>query len=272
MTQLNRPCMAFTIAALTLSLSLPALAGNVVARAGQNPQFVEDNNPGASASANWLDAAIAHTTRTRTAVSIDGTGATASFHHNAAASHITDYQLWDLDTNTAVETALAQTALLDFGFRLTGLTVVAPQSLSSMTFQYSARLTSAAEALAASSVNVVFGPVPGNINGAYLFNGDLSLYGSFDQSFALRHSDAAQGRLNMLTAGLAANAAASNGQLMLNGVTFAGPWSGGSLGIRFVETGEIIVVSAIPEPGTWALWLAGLGVVGLLARRREQAR
>jgi len=39
---------------------------------------------------------------------------------------------------------------------------------------------------------------------------------------------------------------------------------------QLYASGEI-GVSAVPEPQTWALWLAGLGVPALLARRRSQA-
>ena len=35
---------------------------------------------------------------------------------------------------------------------------------------------------------------------------------------------------------------------------------------------DMIPVPSIPEPGTWALLVAGLGVVGLLSRRRSAAR
>ncbi|MDP3615443.1 MAG: glycerophosphodiester phosphodiesterase family protein, partial [Rubrivivax sp.] len=37
----------------------------------------------------------------------------------------------------------------------------------------------------------------------------------------------------------------------------------------FPDTG-VAAVASIPEPGTLALWLAGLGVVGAVARRRSQ--
>ena len=36
--------------------------------------------------------------------------------------------------------------------------------------------------------------------------------------------------------------------------------------------GQLIEVSVIPEPSTYALWLAGLGVVGLMWRRRRPAQ
>jgi MYXO-CTERM domain-containing protein len=39
----------------------------------------------------------------------------------------------------------------------------------------------------------------------------------------------------------------------------------GDLGIDNLQFSQ---VASIPEPGTWALWLAGVGVLGTLARRR----
>ena len=36
-------------------------------------------------------------------------------------------------------------------------------------------------------------------------------------------------------------------------------------------TDGVLRVAAVPEPGTWAMWLAGLGGFGFIARRRRLA-
>jgi len=41
--------------------------------------------------------------------------------------------------------------------------------------------------------------------------------------------------------------------------------------IREVAFNGVPTVSAVPEPGTYALMLAGLGLVGFMARRRNSA-
>jgi hypothetical protein len=260
------------------SLAGTAQAGDVVARAGQNPNFIQDSNPGATAQAVWpvdspTPSASAHTTRTRTSVFADGNGASASFHHNAASSHVTLYELWDLATQQPVAPALAADTLLDFNFHLTGATTVEAVSLSNLTFQYWALLTSNSESFElASSVNVVFGPGPGGSQ--YLVSGDASLYGAFDQRFSLRHSGD-DGRLLMLSAGLAGNQSLMQGSLSLESISLVDGWNGGALGVRLLETGEILpVVGSIPEPGTWALWLAGLALMGraLAQRTRRDAQ
>lgn len=39
--------------------------------------------------------------------------------------------------------------------------------------------------------------------------------------------------------------------------------------VPFLENNGVLNLTPIPEPGTWALWLAGLGLGGLVARRRR---
>jgi hypothetical protein len=47
--------------------------------------------------------------------------------------------------------------------------------------------------------------------------------------------------------------------------------SGPDLGLASVQLHLIGSVAAVPEPGTWALWLGGLGVMSTLARRRARS-
>ena len=42
--------------------------------------------------------------------------------------------------------------------------------------------------------------------------------------------------------------------------------------VRAVTAGSAISVSAVPEPETYAMMLAGLGLLGFAARRRKQAQ
>jgi hypothetical protein len=40
-------------------------------------------------------------------------------------------------------------------------------------------------------------------------------------------------------------------------------------GVRIAFHGDSIVFAPVPEPETWAMLLAGLGLVGWMARRRR---
>jgi hypothetical protein len=287
---LVRP-LAVGLCLSALLCSLPAWAGNVSARAGQNPDFVQDVNGGATASANWGPIegggfARADTSRTHLEMATLGHGGSSSLHLNATASHRTDYQLWDLSTDTALPAAIANLLVIDFSFRLQGLMAVEAVSLSNSSFQWSASVLAGSQnSSAGSTAQIVFGPVPGNIAGEYLFTGDASLHGAFDQVFSLQHESARNGILRMSLNGLSGNRAETQAQLSLVGLTYSlvdptlWPAAGGDLslgglgpiGIRFSETGEVLAISPVPEMGTGLLWASGAVVLAWLRRRRAVA-
>jgi hypothetical protein len=70
--------------------------------------------------------------------------------------------------------------------------------------------------------------------------------------------------LDLLTSG-AGNFVGFVSTGLLTSVTVNSSFGGGA---PFVTINDLTLAAPIPEPGTWALLLAGLGVVGSLARRR----
>jgi hypothetical protein len=55
-------------------------------------------------------------------------------------------------------------------------------------------------------------------------------------------------------------------------LTFVGKWSGVPEGEKWVTTQNGNVTLAVPEPETYAMLLAGLGLIGTIARRRSVRR
>jgi hypothetical protein len=56
--------------------------------------------------------------------------------------------------------------------------------------------------------------------------------------------------------------------------SFVGEWSGGPTGKNWqlAHGGDVNVTPAVPEPETYAMLLAGLGLIGTIARRRTAKR
>ncbi|MBT9487027.1 MAG: hypothetical protein IV093_05895 [Rubrivivax sp.] len=263
---------ALTALLAALVLSAPAQAYNVQARASQNPNpGASDINDGALAYAEWPPGAWARATRTQQEAATDGlpqSGASTAFAAQAAAKSA--YDLWDLGSNTALSAAQADSLDLVFHFQALGHMTVDPVSLSVASIAHGATLYSQGFEQAGSYSSVVYGPMPGGPG--YLATGD-GWYGDIDTHFTLTHRSNADGILDTSVQVSAAHHARSSLTLSLNAVTLgAGTLPSAGLGIRLRETGEILVVSAVPEPGTWALWAAGLAFGGWRLRVRQRAR
>jgi hypothetical protein len=249
----------------------------VNAQAFQNldPVIVTDNNTGAAATALKEYSAVgqqgsaASTSRTSTSVIAYGYGTTNIAHYDALSSTRSQYTLWDLASNSALSSAAGLG--LTFNFTLSGDFVVGPTSLSTAGFTYTAELRNSFNSVVQSklgNVSRVYGPAPGGF--AYATTGDTSLLGNFVQTFALQQTVGELfGTLFLSSTNTAGNDARSLGGLNLDSITLtAGAAPAGGLGVYLTQTGQIIPVTPVPEPSTWAMWLAGALLMGFMRRRR----
>jgi len=78
------------------------------------------------------------------------------------------------------------------------------------------------------------------------------------------------GTLFLSSVTLASNNSQAQVGLTLDSITLgSGLAPVGGLGVRLDQTGAILpVVSAVPEPSTWALWLVGAAALGALRKQR----
>lgn len=258
--------------ALVLSLgALSAQAGSVVANASRNGSgSISNPSAGSSTAASWpsevLPDAFAEVTRTSITLAAYGKGSATNSQAAASGTSWTAYTLWDLASNTALDGATAATLDLSFNYRVQGITNVETTSTSVASASYLVELYSSTYHADGAGLTVVYGPVPPFPSENYAYTGDARLAGSHDWTFSVLHENASAGLMWMANSGSAANAAAVTSMLSLQAITLAdGTLPAGGLGVR-LETGEIIVVSAVPEPATWMLWLAACAWA--LGRRR----
>lgn len=269
------PARPVAVTALAVGLGIwmaPALAGNLTATASQNTVgSVSVSDPGASASAYWPD--VLHPTAyaialrdSITASSAGGTLVTQAL--GAAGGASTDYQLWDLGTLAELDLGLASAMTLQFHFQVTGDLQLLPVSVSTAAAAYDAVLYSVGASSAGSFVNGSYGPAPPPVNEAYIWNGDTALIGHYDIGFNLQHVGSTAGTWTMNFTTGAANGGSSSGLIRLTGISLsAGQAPVGGLAVR-LETGQLIPVSAVPEPGIAWMWLAGAAMLGLRLRRQ----
>ena len=269
------PSLPFLALLCALVIPLSTTAGELRAGASLNPVgSINNTSSGASTSAYWPDPvtpkAGATATRTQLTAFTDGAGVAPPQIYGASALAGNDYTLWDTAGNTNLDYATAITLTLSFNFRVTGSLSVDPVSLSTGATSYNAQLFSQVANTAGAFVNVVYGPVPPFPSEDYFTTGDAGLFGAYDRSFSLLHQAREYGLLNMDYGNSASNAARASGSLTLQSVTLVGGvMPAGGMSIRLVDSGQLFAVSAVPEPATGLLWLAGVAVLAGLARRRS---
>lgn len=269
------------VAALALAFAAPHAAAidyDVHAVASQNlVGSFHDSQPGVQASAHFGGGAVI---TTRTSVDIAVTTSPDQQHHNDANGyHYTTFTLWDLGSNSALSTAAAKALDLRFNFSVTGGTWL------DETFQdgsygpgHGYTIAYSAKAFAGASYAEADATSSRSCGGTSCASGpDQSMAGSFDLDFALDWDGSTlfsnSGILFMQFQASAGGDATAGGLLKLDSVWLtAGDAPAGGLVLRLDQTGGFLgvtPVAAVPEPESYALLLAGLGVVGLLARRRR---
>ena len=215
--------------------------------------------------------AYAKASRTGLEVVSDAQGAPITQGMSASADAWSNYTLWDLGANAAA--ANGSTYTLSFNFHLFGNLTVPAVSLSTANISYSAVVYSNGYQATGTGYSKVYGPIAPFPSEGYVFTGDTSLDGTFDKSFSLVHNSSATGLFTLGLISGASGAGYSGASLVLDSVTLlGGTVPVGGLGIRIDQTGQIIQVTAVPEPETYAMLLAGLGIIGSMARRKKRAQ
>jgi len=266
--------VAAAFAGWVLLTTPAAWAANITALAYQNTIGMDQQfSAGAQVSATYGNA-YAGATRSLVMSRVDGAGAGAQTHFTATAGSTSNYSLWDMGRNFALEPAAAQQMDLVFNFDLAGLLTVSPFSLSGAATRFSAGIdyTVSGDSFQG-AVSVSYGPVPPFPSLDYTVVGDDWLFGSYAASYSARHRGASEGVITFIVTNTAFNGGTAQSTLTLASVGLLGGVApAGGLGIRISETGLILPVSPVPEVATWATMGAGLLLIAAGRLRRRHAR
>lgn len=251
---------------LPLVVAEDASAGNVTASALINTVGqVDDTSAGATASAYYPDviapSAYANSTRTSIERSASGDGRPVTEGGASSGTSYTDFELWDLLGNTALDPAAAATLDLRFNYRFLGSTLVPTVSLSSASAGFQVQNYYASSySEAGGSLTVVYGPVAPFPSEGYTITGDTRMLGTYDFIIPLSHIKSATGQIYLFFQGGAGNMGVSSGTLSLDSIVLTGgTMPAGGLGVRLQPTGQIITVTDVPE-----IDAAGVGSVAAL--------
>ena len=273
-----RATLSIGLALLAGLAATEASAGNVYAEASINTVgSVSDTNAGAFATASYPDAlnpsATCLTDRTLIERWADGQGRPVNVQSGTNASAYTNYELWDLAGNVALDGGTAASLDLRFLYRVQGSTIVPAitGSLSSGSAGFWVQNYSGGSYTEhAGNLVAVYGPMSGGEG--YTIIGDTRMYGIYDFTFSLIHTSTVTGQMYHSFQGSGGGFAVSDGILSLESITLAaGTMPSGGLGVR-LETGLILPVGTVPEldpAGLGAVAALVAGAIGLVERRRR---
>lgn len=263
------------VSALLGFTALPVVAGpgEIVASASKNTIGIDTHSSlgvPATVSAVWnTGPGYAHAESSRTSIEVisNSQGSLTTEAMAASGSVWSNYSLWDIANNAAAANGGSYT--LSFNFHLYGSLSVPPSSVSTASVSYDATLYSTGYQQLGAHFNSNYGPISPFPSEGYVNSGDATLSGTFDSHFSLTHNAQSTGLLTLGLQSGASGAGYSAATLVLDSVTLAsGTAPAGGLGIRIGQTGQVIQVTAVPEPETYAMLLAGLGLLGFAARRK----
>ena len=264
------------VAALWACIVPAALAGNLSATAYQNLVDQEqDFSPGPGPVQVIFGNASASADRHQVSSSALGEGSTVTTQFGGAAGASSSYMLWDMTRDQALDVDTASFIWLTLHFKVVGHLDVGTTSTSVASTLYQGSVSNLSHGLQSfsESLTVSYGPVTGGVDD-FTRAGDLGLEGDYTRWYSAAHMGGIDGTINLSVTNVAGNDAFASSTLSLDHVRLRGgpEFMPEMIGIRFVETGQVIPAVVVPEPGTVWLLVAGAGLVLVRVAARGRGR